>query len=1628
MYHLTRTLAIVACVVAALLGVGTIVARAQTVPSSAGRGAGNPAARSATVPQATLTAPPLPFGDLLHPASSARSAAPTRRVVDASAMLARLPASQRHASVFVPYSGPRPPIPKLSDLLHHHTRGILSASGASIVLSGPLGVSYLEDATVAYGSSVGWICQNLTPSTQYEYVVFSPDGYAAQVEPYQSTSGTNIATFKTDASGRCLDTSQFPYYAGMPLVTPLVNGGGGTVSDPIIAIGPTRGGAADPPYSGVWAIAVKNVTTGQFEAVAYTVVLGTLNFNTYSDAGFTTRAADFTSGSTVYVSASGLNPSHFYAFGFVNTSGNGLPCLYTIPSNAQNNPNATCFLVGTTGVLPTSGTFSGQYTTPAAGVNSVGTYSVQLFDSTTFDLISTQQISLNPASVVWSALVPYNGVTNGANNGDTFAVDGILNSNTGAAVVTEDSVQGLTYAATGLVAGHVYRITVSNPNGVVMGSTTSDTYSQSFSTPATYTANGGGALPATKVAFPVNTATITSFGPAQTSFAPNVYTAQLYDTTAGTVAGSKSFTLLSYAAQLRWTNPGGTFVNANTTATTVTTTLQNTAGVDYGPWNADGVGAITITSDSSNFVSLGLQAGITTTTDSSGHIWTITNPNIHTLVVTPPGGISLPANGTIPIPMTVADPGSKCGGGCTLRTSFMPAHGIVASQTNATMQNTASNGLLVFLAGSGGTVPTYSLAVGPYSAAQLGTPRYPQMMYRTGTNGASGGTYRLTFTLNNSGAAKKLESAEFALPPTFDAQLTPPTLVSVFVNGINKTANWTIQAPSPFTGTIGVGCDPAVNDFGVTTAVNAATVPIGGSAVVTISLPILPTTFAFQELTGTGNYCDSASLGAARFQLGQTNVLTNSIAGTTNVDSTELAVFGFDTALMTATLTPSTITGLAGSTFTYAFINSSTGEDANPDYVSQLLITIPAAGAGIYPVVQSVVASNGATYNANATGTAGQWLIDLCAVNTAPVVATQASTPCAAATDASSLPPSGSLNVTFKYAVAPTVGSYPINWTAVGANGGAVVAATGSQVPTLVIANTTAQTSFKFAGGYTAAPSYPPALPILPVPGGSQPIVGSWSDNTNGNGFVYELHNNGSTVISDISIALPASNTSGQIFDSANDWSVIASSVHTYGGGATGAQCSNNGYKTLTQPIAGSPGTPGILMLSGCTVAVGQTIDVFFYAKSPYDINSTFSFPASVALGGTPANPSTSPNTLPLYAKSNTILIGTDARLAITLPVGGTYGATLFGSPSPVVNCAACTYTVGAATPLIDLNTFTGTKTATDVMAASVYSDDSNGWSLSVAADVNPPTATGQVSTWMIPSHSTAAGGFAIAVPGAPGGRRAGDAGRADDPLDVQRCGAPPSDRQLDDLSGERRTERCGRPADDHRHPHLHVDRELMMRNLGVVLATFILGVVPAVAGAGQGSVQMKYKVTPYVRAQVVPNYQSSFGPQGGTGSGATPAPGASAVLNGGTVDFGNVIVGYEYLYKYAAQLSVQTNDSAGFIVYAEGATDLNGSNPVPAPATYPIFSTLYWLPSSAGNTPFSPATSFNKTGGNPILGGAGGIDYSGTGGVPSAMSTVWSSPLAGNVSRGFDYQLRLSGTIPTSQFNVYIVYTVIGN
>lgn len=228
---------------------------------------------------------------------------------------------------------------------------------------------------------------------------------------------------------------------------------------------------------------------------------------------------------------------------------------------------------------------------------------------------------------------------------------------------------------------------------------------------------------------------------------------------------------------------------------------------------------------------------------------------------------------------------------------------------------------------------------------------------------------------------------------------------------------------------------------------------------------------------------------------------------------------------------------------------------------------------------------------------------------------------------------------------------------------------------------------------------------------------------------------------------------------------------------------------------------------------------------------------------------------------------------------------------------------------------------------------------------------------------------------------------------------------------------------------------------LGLIFLAAVLVVVgsarsKAIAQVNYGSAKLQWGVTPIITLSLTPNYQSGYGPQGGAGSGSTPAPGSGASLGGGTIDFGTQVVqGFQYIYKYALQASVVTNDGLGFKLFAEGASDINDTTNA---STVPIDQILYWLVSSGANSPFSNATPFEKTSsptssGCAAVAAAGGqcINYAGS---PPGTAVVWSYPTAtvgqpGNaVKQGYDYQLHLGSVQNADSFNVYITYTAVGN
>lgn len=203
------------------------------------------------------------------------------------------------------------------------------------------------------------------------------------------------------------------------------------------------------------------------------------------------------------------------------------------------------------------------------------------------------------------------------------------------------------------------------------------------------------------------------------------------------------------------------------------------------------------------------------------------------------------------------------------------------------------------------------------------------------------------------------------------------------------------------------------------------------------------------------------------------------------------------------------------------------------------------------------------------------------------------------------------------------------------------------------------------------------------------------------------------------------------------------------------------------------------------------------------------------------------------------------------------------------------------------------------------------------------------------------------------------------------------------------------------------------------------------IAGVGAGTakadpngpVQVKWYATAVINMSLTPNYASGFGSvKAAFGAQPAPAPGPNATLGGGSVDFGNIISGNSYLYKYAAHLHVTSNDSSGVAVYGEGAADFFNTTDS---TSQTLNQTLYYLPSTAtgdSNTGFSASLPFYRTSGS-VSGGAYGS-------AASISYATFPSPIASTATANsdlyYDYQLKVPVTATAGLYYVWVVYTVV--
>jgi hypothetical protein len=171
----------------------------------------------------------------------------------------------------------------------------------------------------------------------------------------------------------------------------------------------------------------------------------------------------------------------------------------------------------------------------------------------------------------------------------------------------------------------------------------------------------------------------------------------------------------------------------------------------------------------------------------------------------------------------------------------------------------------------------------------------------------------------------------------------------------------------------------------------------------------------------------------------------------------------------------------------------------------------------------------------------------------------------------------------------------------------------------------------------------------------------------------------------------------------------------------------------VTPVTTGATPANGSIVLSGCSIAPGASVDVKFNAKEPYQIGSEFDWPATVCAN--PAQCATlSVGATPAWPTAEYIKIVVDARLSIVFsngtPIVGSApalpnpgpGGSGPGGSTPTTSCPGCTISSLGTTPVLDLAAFSGIAQFNDVIDAAVTSDvvGPDAWNLYVSIDANP--------------------------------------------------------------------------------------------------------------------------------------------------------------------------------------------------------------------------------------------------------------------------------------------------------------------
>ena len=1042
--------------------------------------------------------------------------------------------------------------------------------------------------------------------------------------------------------------------------------------------------------NGTWVFGTLDTTTGTWLSVAYLPVGTGVYLDTFSDTYYTTQSSQFSAASatTVYIEATGLTAGDRYEV-YVESNSVDPTCVYTAPAESPAAPltNTLCNPSSDTGDLTApSGTL--QVPWPLSSSYSPGQYAIVLWDVSAGERLAQRQVSLNSGSVTLTA------TTAGGNPSPDPAPAGTPSSTFAFDSTTEDADKDIVFDASGLPTKTDMIGTVTDPTGQVI---------------KTFTASSGAAGTFDK------TFTFTN-SEEPSNYPLDTYTYTIYDETSGAVVASEGFRIVGYQITTQFTNPVGTGLTLNSPQTTGLEFI-NTGNANYGTSNGDPIagiyfdtGAEGITLSLLSGTSCGTNCQTETIVDSAGVSWAVTSNcttgttaecTLYAYPATTGESLALGANLTIPNVQFTSNSGTNCKDGCIGQTEMLPLDGLTWSTDTLYVANnpvyftddstyTYGGSAHIYLYGyrdSGGNLHLNQEAHG-YTVRAV-TPGDTTVSY-TATSPSSTGTalleYALTVTNNSTTGSGDIKKLGLLLPLAMSGN-TASYSVDTTPTG---AANWAVTTCP----------NPQKNSVCFIHNGSNAGIPPGSSQTLYIEAPPPTTSFIYTDIgieTAATPYFGISPDGTWEVFADTSNP--------TMVDTTALVGYSLDDALMSVTTSPSSIGTGTSQSVSFDVTNTSTVQDANPDSVDAVVISVPSANT---LSSFSVSTPGWSELGSIAAGANTEYVFGLCAsqFNAAYLPPNDGMPSCGTATEqADALAPGASLTFSAKMAAGGS-SAVAMNMYAHGANGNGWSAAKSFSETV---------TPISLSAGFSQAGTIGSPTTFS---NGTEPSVGADSSTTLGNTFVYSLSNTSgsgtSNNVTSITITIPGSDVSGNngTDSSGQNWE-ITSAPALSGSGFSG--CSVTSYSSPT-----TGGSNGQIVIGGssCALTPGGTMNVTFDAKEPYKVNDVYRFSATANAGAVIASET--------WMNDTEMEIVLSANLNVIVDPAPDENAGT--DPSP--NCPACTF----GPSLIDFGSVTGSVVGTDVAEVDVTTDAASpvGWQLYVSASENPANTGGSYSNVLL--------------------------------------------------------------------------------------------------------------------------------------------------------------------------------------------------------------------------------------------------------------------------------------------------------